>query len=341
VKPKKPKARSSSGPLKPKKPKALVLFSGGLDSILTVKLLQEEGVSVRALHFTCPFYPNGWARRSACKLGIRRHEIPVDKAYFEMVARPPHGYGSQANPCIDCKVYMLRRAERLRRKLGLDFLATGEVVGERPMSQTRPSLIQTENLAGLSGKVVRPLSGGIMTPTQAEKEGLIKREGMLSISGRSRKPQMALARRFGIGEYPAPAGGCLLTDPEYARRIKEHISVEGRISWDEGELLKHGRHFRVSGVRVVVGRNEEDNESLLELGKRMILPHLEVGGHPGPLTLIVSRRPSVEVVEAAAGLTVRYSDAPGRARVEIRKGRSVKTVEAGATPKAVLDKMRI
>jgi tRNA U34 2-thiouridine synthase MnmA/TrmU len=135
---------------------ALVLFSGGLDSTLVVKVLQEQGIKVETVHFTCPFYSSKWARKNARNLGIKLHEVPVDKTYFELVARPKHGYGSQANHCIDCKTYMLKRAERLRRRLGLDFLATGEVLGERPFSQRRPRLMLIESEAGLVGRVLRP-----------------------------------------------------------------------------------------------------------------------------------------------------------------------------------------
>jgi len=327
-----------------KKAKALVLFSGGLDSILAVRLLEEQGIWVEAVHFTCPFYSSGWAGRSARKLGIRLHDVPVDRAYFRMLVKPSHGYGSQMNPCIDCKVYMLRRAERLRKRLGLDFLATGEVVGERPFSQTRQALMLVEREAGLAGGVVRPLSARLLPETRAESRRLLRGEAMLSMRGRTRRPQMELARRYGIREYPAPSGGCLLTDPEYARRLRGFLREGRGITWGEGELLRYGRHFGFEGSRIVVGRNEEDNGILLGLAKKMGLAMIEVVGHPGPLTVILSRgRLRKGVVEAAAGLTVRYSDAPGRGlvRVEVKKGRTRRVVEARATSKGRLERLRI
>jgi tRNA-specific 2-thiouridylase len=321
----------------------LVLFSGGLDSILAVKLLEEQGVAVEAVHFTCPFYSSDWARKSARQMGIKLHEVRVDKAYFRMVVGPSHGYGSQMNPCIDCKVYMLKRAERLRRNLGLDFLATGEVVGERPFSQSRPNMMFIESEAGLVGRVVRPLSAGLLPPTLAESRGLVRRERMLSLRGRSRKPQMKLARGYGIREYPAPSGGCLLTDPEYARRLRGFLRGRGSITWDESELLRHGRHFSLGSSRIVVGRNEEDNKVLLELARKMGLVRLEVMGYPGPLTVILSRgRPGGKVLEAAAGLTARYSDFSGRGavRVEVREGDSSRVMEVRAITKRGLERLR-
>lgn len=339
-----------------KGPGGLVLFSGGLDSILAVRLLQGQGIRVEAVHFTCPFYSSEWARKGAARLGIRLHEIPVDSAYFRLVARPRHGYGSQMNPCLDCKAYMLRRAERLRKRLNsarrslrerterLGFLATGEVVGERPLSQSRQALLAIEKAAGLAGRVVRPLSERILPPSRFEKSGLVKREGLQAIHGRSRKPQMALARGFRIREYPAPAGGCLLTDPEYARRLREHLETKGSVTWNEAELLKHGRHFRLGKARVVVGRHKADNEAILGLAKKMKLARLEVTGHPGPLTVVVPRgRLEKGVAEAAARLTVRYSDAPaGRpVRVEIRQGRTRRFLEVKAMPKSRIEGMRI
>ena len=323
---------------------ALVMFSGGLDSILAVKLLQEQGIRVESVHFTCPFYPGEWARKSAGMLRVRLHEVRVDAAYFRMVAKPRHGYGANMNPCIDCKAYMLRRAEMLRRRLGLDFVATGEVVGERPLSQTRPAMMLIESDAGLVGRVVRPLSARLLPQTVAESGGLVKRERLLSIHGRSRKKQMELARKYGIREYPAPAGGCLLTDPEYSRRLREHLRHEGSVSWEQAGLLRHGRHFRVGGFKVVVGRNEKDNGAILEIARKMGLLRMEVVDIPGPLTVVAGEgKVPGKVMELAAGLTVKYSDYKGRGmvKVEVRKGRSRSVVEAGAVSGNVVEKLRV
>ncbi len=325
-----------------KKPKALVLFSGGLDSILAIKLLQDQGVAVEAIHFSCPFYSSEPAKKHAKKLGVRIRDIPVDHHYFGMVADPKNGYGSQMNPCKDCKIHFLRKAEKIRKAEGFDFLATGEVVGERPMSQTRPSLRQIENQAGLSRKVVRPLSGRILPETLAERKGLISREKMEAIHGRSRKLQFRLARKFKVKDFPAPAGGCLLTDPEYARRLKEHLRMEGKVTWKQGELMKVGRHFRVGKFRVVVGRHEKENQVIMELARDMKLMRMEVLEIPGPLTVVAGKGhvPS-KVVEKAAQLTVKYSDAEGPAMVEVLKGRVRKVLEARPVGKAEAKRLMI
>jgi tRNA-uridine 2-sulfurtransferase len=325
-----------------KKARALVLFSGGLDSILVVRVLQEMGVNVRLIHFTSPFYSSEWARKSAKGLGKRLIEVPVGREYFRMVKHPDHGHGSGMNPCIDCKVYMLRRAERVRKELGMDFLATGEVVGERPMSQTKASLSAIEKSAGLAGRIVRPLSARILPGTEAEKNGLVKREMMYGISGRSRKPQIGLARSLGVRDYPAPAGGCLLTDPEYSRRLREQLEEEGSLSWETGELLKLGRHFRFNGIKIVVGRNREDNKSLEDVAGRMGLPVMEAVGVPGPVTVVVSKRPGKEVIGKAAGLTARYSDArKGPVEVEVRASGKKRAMKAGIPTESEVDGMRI
>ena len=326
-----------------RKPSALVLFSGGLDSILVVKLLREQGIPVQAVFFSCPFYSSECAIKSARALRLRIHEVPVDSSYFRMVKNPPHGYGANMNPCIDCKVYMLRRAEKLRKSMGLDFLATGEVVGERPLSQTRHALMQIEKLSSLSGKILRPLSGGILPSTFPEIRGLVKRKKLLSIHGRSRKPQLALAMKYRVKEFPAPAGGCLLTDPEYSGRLKEHLRYNSVISWDIAELLKYGRQFRFKKTKIIVGRNETDNNSILRVAKRLRLPRLEVLGHPGPLTIIASKRPTQKSIEAAASLTVRYSDAPVKplVSVELIQGKSRRLLDARAIPRRDLERMRI
>ena len=324
-----------------KKAKALVLFSGGLDSILVVRILQEQGITVKGIHFTCPFYSSGWARRSAKVMGIPLIEVAVDDRYFKLVKDPPHGRGSEMNHCIDCKIFFIKEAEKIRKEEGFDFLATGEVVGERPMSQTKPSLREIEDSAGLSRRIVRPLSAKVLPRTEAEKEGLIDRESMYGITGRSRKPQMELARKLGVKDYPSPAGGCLLTDPEYAKRLREHMKKEGKVSWEQGELLKLGRHFRYKGVKIVVGRNLEDNKSIEAVARKMGLPELEVVDIPGPLTVIAKKRPAKDVIAKAAALTVRYSKESIGAPVEVRIGEKKEIVEAKAADNAECERLMV
>jgi len=325
-----------------RKVKALVLFSGGLDSVLAVRVLSEAGLDVAAVHFSAPFYSSDWARKSSLEIGVKLKVVPISTSYFSMVANPPRGYGSQMNPCRDCKIYMFKRAERLRKRLGFDFLASGEVLGERPLSQTMQGLMDIEKGAGLEGRIVRPLSGKLLPATIAEEKGFIRREDMLSIRGRSRKPQIKLAEKFHIKEYASPAGGCLLTDPEFSRRLKEHLKTKGSITWDEGELLKFGRHFRYKGNKIVVGRNEKDNEEILRIAKRMRITRMELVDVPGPLT-VITEKASNEAAGVAAGLTVRYSGFKGNGpvEIEIRKGRSRKVVPAEPSKPGLAKKLMV
>jgi tRNA-specific 2-thiouridylase len=324
------------------KAKALVLFSGGMDSILAIRLLQEAGVSVQAINFVTPFSAGqSFVDSAARKFRIKVHKVKVDSAYFSMIRKPRHGYGANMNPCLDCKVYMLRKAAGFAKKHKFDFLATGEVVGERPFSQQRGMLFLIEREAGLDGKVVRPLSGKLLPPTQAEKKGLIKRESMLSISGRNRKPQLELAKKFGIKEFPTPGGGCLLTDPGFANRLRDFLGHSGTLSWDDIELLKLGRHFRLGKEKIIVGRRHEENLSLKKLAQKQKLPWMEVRGHMGPVTLVHGK--SKKLMEKAASLTVRYSDAPAgtKAKIDIFTGKSRKILEARAISEQEAEKLRV
>ena len=202
-----------------KKIKALVLLSGGLDSILAVKLLLEQGIEVEAINFRTNFCGPSKARPAAKMLGVRLHEVDIRKEFLEVLKKPKHGYGSGMNPCIDCHALMLKKAGELMQKENscpersrrIDFIATGEVLGERPMSQHKKALKIVEKEAGLEGYLLRPLSAKLLEPTIPEKENLVDREKLLAISGRNRKPQMELAARYGIKNYPTPAGGCALT----------------------------------------------------------------------------------------------------------------------------------
>ncbi len=310
------------------KPGALILMSGGLDSILAARLVQEQGVRVEAIHFTDPFSDSIEDSRKACKsLGIRLHEVSRSRSLIGSVRSPGHGYGSQANPCIDCRILSLRKAWAFARKRGLDFLVTGEVVGQRPMSQKKPEIMLIEKRAGVRGRVLRPLSAKLLPETMPEKNGWVDRSRLLGISGRSRKEQMAIARRYGIRDYPSPAGGCLLTDPVYARRVFDMLCHE-KPTEAGFRLLKFGRHFRKGGSRIVVGRDEKENTELGRIARR-IYPRpvsMEAVNHAGPLTLVIN--PTRKSLRTAASLTVRYSDAGGREEVEIKQGRKRKRLSA-------------
>ncbi len=310
--------------------KAIGCISGGLDSSLAVCLVRDQAIEVECLHVLHIWHTvavegeeKGHAVRFAESRGIPVHVVDAAEADLEILRRPEHGFGKRMNPCIDCRIWTLRQARELMDERGADFLFTGEVLGQRPMSQHRGALKVVEREAGVEDVLLRPLSAKLMAPTKAERDGLVDRDRLLDIQGRSRKRQMELAERFGLTDYPSPAGGCLLTDPGFAHRLRE-LMDHGTPTVDEVELLKVGRHFRLpDGSRAVVGRRHEENLRLDEL-LREGDARFEAADMPGPTTLL--RGPAGEESAAlAAGLTLRYGKAgPG----EVHRVR-VETVGAG------------
>ncbi|MFC1686603.1 tRNA 4-thiouridine(8) synthase ThiI [Patescibacteria group bacterium] len=304
-------------------PKALVLLSGGLDSMLAAKLLLNQGVEVTGLTFTTPFFGAKKAEESAKQLGIDLKVIDISKDHFKIVKKPPHGYGKNVNPCIDCHGLMFRKAKELIKKEGFDFVATGEVLGQRPMSQNKGALKIVEKLAGLEGKILRPMSAKLLDETEVEQKGIVDRDKLLAIKGKSRKEQMALAKELGFKKYATPGGGCLLTDPGYAQRFKKLQKIfsppsRGQAHFDlkEAELIKYGRLFVEQDYMFLVGREHEENLKLKKIAdKNDIL--LEVKEVPGPITLLHFFRVTKQPVSAAtkkialkkaAGRTVRYAN---------------------------------
>jgi len=232
------------------------------------------------LKFKIPFLHNN--KEKTCDnpvAGLRTVDISDD--FLEMLKNPEHGYGSNMNPCIDCKILMLRKAKELMPRFGAQFIITGEVLGQRPMSQNKQALDTIAKKSELEGLLVRPLSAKLLPETVPEKEGWIKRQNLLDFNGRGRRPQMELARAFGIKDYAQPAGGCLLTDPEFTKRLKDLITHKDLNIQNIG-LLKIGRHFRLTPkVKLVVGRNEGENERLIEFiqdGDYLFLPNEELAG---------------------------------------------------------------
>ncbi len=266
------------------KHKVIAMFSGGLDSILTAKLLQNEGLEVIALHFynghndsvdrllergpDAPWTPSESVVHMAEKLGIQLMAVDVSEEFEEVLLHPANGYGSQANPCIDCRIFLLRKAAEIMEREGAICVATGEVMGQRPMSQHKNALRQVEKNCGLEGRLLRPLSAKLLPPTIPEQEGLIDREKLLDISGRSRHPQQKLAADYGIDDYPSPGGGCTLTTVQYGAKFADMLEHEGAANIDSRQLrtLQTGRHLRLdSGIKFVVGRNHIENEYLVAL----------------------------------------------------------------------------
>lgn len=303
--------------------KAIAMLSGGLDSMLAAKILLEQGIELEALNFLtvfCTCTNRGESclasQKAVDTLGIPLKVFNVSEEYLEVVKHPKHGYGSNMNPCIDCRIFMLKKAKAYMEASAASFIVTGEVLGERPMSQRRDSLRLIEKEAGLEGLILRPLSAKLLPASIPEREGWVDREKLLGLEGRSRKPQIELAERFGISDYPCPAGGCLLTDPGFSRRMKDLMLYDPDFSLNDVHLLKVGRHFRLSPeTKLVVGRNKEENQKIQTFAlEEDIL--FKLSGFPGPLSLLRGKPNGLET-EKAASITVRYSKAKDSENVGI------------------------
>lgn len=269
-------------------------MSGGLDSQLAVRVLERAGAEVEAVAFITPFFDNTKARSAATALGVKLHEIDFTDDELDLIRNPPHGFGGAMNPCIDCHAMMIRRAGELMLKLGYDFVATGEVRGQRPMSQNAQALVTVEKTSGLIGRLVRPLSAKLLEPTIPELEGKLDREKLLDISGRSRDRQIALAAEFGIVDYPSPAGGCKLTEAAFGRKLKDLMEHEGLADRKLVELLTVGRRFRLpDGTSVILGRDGQENALLKKLPYLIFEPSENV---PGPTALVPSLKSEADRV---------------------------------------------
>jgi len=233
--------------------------------MLSAKTLMEQGIEVAGVSFISCFFGAGKAEIAASQLGIELKKIDFKKEHLEMVKNPASGYGKLLNPCIDCHALMIKWAGEIAKKEGFDFIATGEVLGQRPMSQNKNALKRVEKIAGV--EVLRPLSALLMEETKVEKEGLVDRKKLLNISGRSRERQFELAKKYNL-TYPSPAGGCLLTDPTFSKRAKEMLKIWPECAPEDMELLKYGRIFWAGETLIVIGRSEEDNNNLEKLVKK-------------------------------------------------------------------------
>jgi tRNA U34 2-thiouridine synthase MnmA/TrmU len=303
--------------------KAIALLSGGLDSTLATKAIMEQGVDLVALNFMTVFCTctNRGATCLASQKAVETLGIPlkifnVSEEYLRVVKHPKHGYGRNMNPCIDCRIFMLKKAKAYMEESGAAFIVTGEVLGQRPMSQRRDAMRLIEKEAGLEGFILRPLSAKVLPATVPEKEGWVDREKLLKIQGRSRKPQIELAERYGIHDYPCPAGGCLLTDPGFAKRMKDLMLHDPNFSLNDVHLLKMGRHFRFSpGAKLIVGRQEEENQKIQTFaqGEDILL---KVFSFPGPLSLLRGKLDEGDL-EKAAAITAHYSKAKDLRDIEV------------------------
>ncbi|MCF8044945.1 MAG: hypothetical protein K9J83_03710, partial [Desulfarculaceae bacterium] len=287
--------------------KAIGITSGGLDSILSALVLQEQGVEVTWVSFTTPFFSSESAQKAAQRLNIPIFIRDITDRYLEILKAPPAGYGKNMNPCMDCHSLMLELAGAEMEKHCASFLFSGEVVGQRPMSQKKNSLRYVEKNSGYDGQILRPLSAKLLPETLPEQYGWVDREKLLGISGRSRTEQMALAAKFGVTDYPSPAGGCLLTDENFSRRLRELMFVRKQYEKRELHLLKHGRHFRLDDRhKAIVGKTEADNNSILEYYDATVDVLIRHGSVPGPVVLVPGQAGG-DVVEKAAYLCAAYT----------------------------------
>jgi len=329
--------------------KAIALISGGLDSTLALALVKRQGVEVKAVNFYTGFcitetqrrkggradgtIPQNEALRAAADLEVDIEYVDLSESgYLDMLVHPRYGYGANANPCVDCRIFMMQRAREIMEREGAAFVFTGEVLGQRPKSQRRDTLRIIERESGLDGRLLRPLSAKLLPPTVPEKEGLLDRARLEDISGRSRQRQMALAKELGIADWPQPAGGCCyLTDESFARKFfdildaREEAGEERRIRRDDVVLLSTGRHFRLSPrAKLVVGRSEVENVILEKYADGRA--RLEAKDVLGPIAL-VEGEPTWEERVLAARIVARYGkgkDLP-QVAVEWREGDLVET----------------
>jgi len=335
------------------KVKAVALLSGGLDSNLAIRMVQEQGVEVEAIAIKTPFCDfdcgKGCGHRVqevAEELGVNLKTVYFGREYLKMLKNPKYGYGSGMNPCIDCRGMMYNAAKEHMEKIGADFIITGEVLGQRPMSQNGNALKIIENETQTEGKVVRPLSFRHLPLTEAESRGLIKRENLGDIKGRSRRGQLQLAKKYDIIDPPNSAGGCLLTDPAFSIRVRDlYEHGNGIPDLNDVELLKIGRHFRLSNdTKLIVGRNKNENEMLqsLKLEDDIVI---EVSRYVGPTCILRTRKqpPKENEIEIAASTALRYSDSPKDRPTDVRinRGQSETEIQIFPIENKVLDKLRI
>lgn len=291
--------------------KAIALYSGGLDSILACRLVARQGIEVMAVKFVTPFFNYDLLLRPSYalevkeKYGIEVRVVDVSLDYFDLLRAPAHGYGKHFNPCLDCKIFMMTRARQMMAELGASFLISGEVVGQRPMSQRRDALRVVERDSGCHGILLRPLCAKHLDPTRPEVDGLVDREQLADFAGRGRSKQIALAREMGIVDYPTPAGGCVLTDENVSRRIREFYAAHDIIQVADMRLITVGRHFRLPGEAwLVMGRHEGENSGVLALAEPGDTT-LKLLDRPGPSALLRHLN-SADDLALAAGLVARY-----------------------------------
>jgi len=310
-----------------KKVKALVLLSGGLDSILAARLLLEQGIEIEAINFRTNFCGPSKARPAAEALGVSLREINIREDFLPILKKPKHGYGAGLNPCIDCHALMLKKTGQIMKKEGFDFIATGEVLGQRPMSQHKAALNIVEKDADIVGYLLRPLSAKLLDQTIVEKEGLVDRGKLFDISGRSRKVQIALAAQYNIKKYPTPAGGCALTQKGFSSRLRELMKNKPNFNSNDVDLVRFGRHFFIApstplpfeglnghsgpveggaSAQIILGRDKDENEFLKNQMKKDEIFIIPIN-FSGAEALIRGIKILPETIEKAKELIINFS----------------------------------
>jgi len=298
--------------------KAVVLLSGGLDSAIAAKLLVDQGIDVIGLNFHSPFcICNSKAQSFECsavlfaqKIGIPCKMIQKGDEYLELVKHPRFGYGKNINPCIDCRIHILKESKNYADQIGAKFIITGEVLGQRPKSQTMNAMKLIEKESGLEGLLLRPLSAGLLPETIPEKEGWVDRQKLLAIQGRQRNVQVELGQKYELIRQYCAGGGCLLTDQHFAAKVRDYLQYNNPPKMDDMRFLKLGRHFRINNVKIIVGRDETENKSLSSWARASDVV-IDLKGLKCPTTLIEAPK-TQEDLNFAAQLTLYYSDGESR-----------------------------
>lgn len=309
--------------------------------MLSAALISSLGIEVQPVFFSTPFFTPDKAKESADHINLPLKVVDITDRHFQLLREPNHGFGGNMNPCIDCHALMIRIAGEMLPEEKADFIISGEVLGQRPMSQNRGSLSVVERESGMESLILRPLSAKLLPPTTPELKGWVDRDKLLSISGRSRKPQMSLAKKYNISQYPSPAGGCLLTDKVFSRRLKDLLENNPELERNQVELLKLGRHFRISPeTKIIVGRNKQENDRILELaGENNSILHTK--NIPGPVVAVLGKK-SDEIEMLAATITASYSDAREEAaEIVLTENSEEKIIRASGDNKSSFKKYMI
>lgn len=306
--------------------KAILLFSEGLDSTLSGLILKKNGIEVIAVRFITPFF--GWKYKKNPQIFKEKIKalgfdegftIDITEEYLELLKSPKHGFGDFANPCIDCKIFFLKKAKNLMEELKADFIATGEVLGQRPMSQNKPAMEIIEREAGVKGLLLRPLSAKLLKETEPEKKGLVKRENLYAHRGRRRIFQLELAKTFGLKEIPTPSGGCLLTDPVIGSRVLKILKEKRLLTPLTAELLTFGRHHFDNDLWIVLGRNKEENERLKEVVNKTY--SLYTLNEPSPFLVVIEGNPQEDYLK---NLLLNFSK---KARKKLEEGGKIDLIK--------------